>query len=300
MKRSALLLLIVVAPFAVGGSLWTPTPAFWGRHGHGVVGAAAVRALPAEMPAFFRDAGQQLAYLNYEPDRWRDNTEFRLDRALGSAYSPEHYIDFEGVPTTVFEAHNRYAFIEQLRETDLEDPNIGFLPWRTLELAQLLRSNFRRWREATDPDTRRWIEERIINDAGILGHYVADGSNPHHTSIHHNGWVGDNPSGYPTDRDTHSRFESAYVEAQIGLEDVLPYVTEELRVVRDFRHGILEYLRESHEHLIPLYELDKKQRFGPDVTSAEHRAFASARLGTAASMLRDLWWSAWVTSAEGS
>lgn len=287
--------LVVVLLLTVVTAFSSPA-AFWGRQGHDLVGAAATRALPGEMPAFFRGAAAQLTYLNYEPDRWRDDAEFAMDRAMGTTYSPEHYINFEGVPDEVFEAENRYEFLERLREADLEDPNIGFLPFRMLELAQLLRSDFRRWRRAQDADVRRWLEARIINDAGILGHYVADGANPHHTSIHYNGWVGPNPKGYSTARDIHSRFETQYVAARVGLEDVLPMMSERPTTHRDLRAAIMAYLRASHDQLDRLYALEKVESFGPAVTRPEHKAFTAGRLAAGATMLRDLWWSAWITS----
>ena len=59
-----------------------------------------------------------------------------------------------------------------------------------------------------------------FDDAGNLGHYVADGSNPHHTTTHHNGWVGDNPNGYTTDNRFHGRFESVFVQAHLKAGDV--------------------------------------------------------------------------------
>jgi hypothetical protein len=40
------------------------------------------------------------------------------------------------------------------------------------------------WRAEKDSNKRKWIEQRIINDAGIPGHYVIDVANPHHTTIH--------------------------------------------------------------------------------------------------------------------
>src|ERR1022692_3331273 len=39
-------------------------------------------------------------------------------------------------------------------------------------------------------------EAEIVFLAGWLGHYVGDGSQPLHTSIQYNGWVGPNPHGY--------------------------------------------------------------------------------------------------------
>jgi hypothetical protein len=59
-----------------------------------------------------------------------------------------------------------------------------------------------------------------FDDAGNLGHYVTDGSNPHHTTTHHKGWVGDNPNGYTTDNRFHGRFESVFVQAHLKAGDV--------------------------------------------------------------------------------
>jgi hypothetical protein len=38
-------------------------------------------------------------------------------------------------------------------------------------------------------------------------------------------------------------------------------------------------------------------RHRPETTTPEHKAFAAARLAAGAEMLRDLWYTAWVTSA---
>src|SRR5213079_2937787 len=99
----------------------------------------------------------------------------------------------------------------------------------------------------TAPDSvRPWIEMRIIDDAGILGHYVADGSNPAHTSIQFNGWAGNNPNGYATDKQFHARFESGFVRANVRIADVLAQVDTTARVLPDLRAGIIAYLRESN------------------------------------------------------
>src|ERR1043166_8794315 len=59
----------------------------WGELGHRLTAQAAVATLPPSMPAFFRNAGRQLVYLNPEPDRWRELTEHDLDPALDMAAS---------------------------------------------------------------------------------------------------------------------------------------------------------------------------------------------------------------------
>ena len=274
----------------------------WGDAGHRMIGLAAAQKLPTEMPAFFRAASQQLSYLNPEPDRWKSRAEGQLDPALSGGTSPEHYIDLDLVSPTVLRAAlaapHRLAYIDTLRAAGTSASTMGFLPFEMLEMTQKLRIDFRLWRIAPDSTVRAWIEARIIDDAGILGHYVADGSNPHHTTRHHNGWVGDNPKGYTTDNTFHSRFESQFVQGQITLADITSAFTQAPQVFPNVREAIIGYLKTSNAELDRLYELDKVAPFRAETSTPETKAFAAARLAAGAAMLRDIWWTAWVTSAN--
>ena len=270
---------------------------FWGEAGHRIIGDVAAASLPAEMPKFFRDARAQLTYLNPEPDRWRDRTESALDPAFNDMQSIEHYVDLELIPPAGLNAKNRYAFVDSLHAHGVKTTAPGFLPYRILELSQSLRIQFRLWRVEKDSATRRMIEQRIINDAGILGHYVGDGSNPHHTTVNHDKWVGaENPKGFTTVAGFHSRFESRYVESHMTTADASALVRD-ARVIAPLREGIWSYLQTSFGNLDRLYSLDKVEAFGPETRDAEHKQFTAERLAAGATMLRDLWWTAWVTSA---
>jgi hypothetical protein len=295
--------LATVAAATLGGVLLLVGPTSggaWGDYGHRLVGGTAAAALPPAMPAFFRQAGSQLAYLNPEPDRWLERAEREVDPALNGAAAPDHYIDSDmltpGQLAAALAAPNRHVYADSLRAWGLDAHDVGLLPFRILELTQRLRVDFRRWRRETDPATRRWIEQRIVDDAGILGHFVADMSNPAHTTKHHNGWVGDNPRGYTTERTFHSRFESAFVQARVTAADVRPLVPTTPRVHENAREAVRDYLARSHGELTRLYELEKTARFDAANTRPEHRRFAAERLAAGTTMLRDLWWTAWVTS----
>jgi len=270
----------------------------WGPHGHAISGKAAAMKLPPETPRFLRKAVDQLSYLNPEPDRWKDRVESDLDKAIGSA-SLDHYVDLEYVPEGALNTPTRYEFGIEMVKSGRKATDAGFLPYRMLEMFQRVRVEFRLWRAEKDRSRREWIEQRIINDAGILGHYVSDGSNPHHTTIHHNGWVGANPKGYTVfsrERGFHFRFEDEFVGARVQINDVLPLMTNPPRVIAKPRDEIIAYLRRSHAKVEDLYILDKKEPFGISSTSLENKKFAVERLAAGAEMLRDLWWSAWVTS----
>ena len=276
----------------------------WGPHGHEMSGRAAAMKLPEQMPKFFRKAVAQLSYLNPEPDRWRDRSESDLDKALDSAYAPDHFIDIELVPTAAFDAVNRYDFTAELIKAGQKPTTAGFVPFRILELFQSLRIQFRLWRAERDSNKRNWIEQRIINDAGVLGHYVSDVSNPHHTTIHFNGWSGENPKGYTVftrerNQGIHYRFEELYVQTHIQLNDLLPLIGKE-RVIAKPREEIWNYIRSSNALVEHLYVLDKQEKFNAETRSPEHKKFVRERLAAGAQMLRDLWWTAWVTSAPSN
>jgi hypothetical protein len=249
------------------------------------------------MPSFFRDAADQLGWLNPEPDRWRADSLVEMN----AAFRYDHYVDLEVVPPVALKAPDRYAYLRALAQAGLEQPerDAGLLPFRIVELQQRLTTGFRLWREA-DGETRGWLEQRILNDAGILGHYVADAANPLHTSVHHNGWSAGfpNPDGFTTDRTLHWRFEGLYVRAAVSLDDVLPRVPAEPRPIEDARAAVLRYVHDSHEHLLTLYRLEADQPFGEATRSAAHHEFVAARLAFGATMLRDLWWSAWLESGR--
>lgn len=273
--------------------------AAWGDAGHRITGEAAALSMPPSAPAFFRGASRQLAYLNPEPDRWKDRAERDADRALDGAYNADHFIDTEMAPPAVLaaalRAPNRYAYADTLRKAGIDATIYGFLPFAILERAQMLRVDFRNWRAAAD-SVKPMIEARIIDDAGVLGHFVADGSNPLHASDQYNGWTRANPNGYATDKQTHARFESGYVGAKIRLADVMAKMDTNARVLPDFRAAIVDYLQQSNAQMEPFYRLDKISRFDTNTTAAENKAFATDRLAFGARMLRDIWWTAYVTS----
>jgi hypothetical protein len=285
--------LVLMMAFVLSGSAGTLR---WGFHGHEISGLAAATDLPSVLPGFFRNATTQLTYLNPEPDRWRGETF----RELNEAKRYDHYVDFEIIPDSVLAARDRFRYLSALQSLGVAEParDAGLLPFHIVEMYQGLVVQWRLWRREQDPARRAFIEQRILNDAGVLGHYVTDGANPHHTSVHHDGWRTDypNPRGFTTERGFHSRFESRFVEAQIAVDDVLPHIETMPRRLTDVRAEVIAHLRRSHERLERLYELDLLEPFGPENRNPEHRAFAIERLAAGANMLRDLWWTAWLES----
>src|ERR1700722_13389235 len=197
----------------------------WGNEGHTYVNRVAAEKIPVSMPRFLRRAVVEIAYLGPEPDRWRSPTEF----ALKNSQEPDHFMDLERVDWLNPLPRGRYEFYQKLYEkraatTDHPDDylpeRVGLQPYIVMEIYGRLVVAFHQYRELGEQHKSTEPAERsAIFYAGWLGHYVADGSQPLHTSIQYNGWVGPNPNGYSTEHGIHALFESAYVAKNITARD---------------------------------------------------------------------------------
>ena len=277
-----------------------PLPAFaWGEKGHYIASEAATFGLPTDMPTFFYKSYPELIYLAYDPDRWRGAGE-----SLDAANPPDHFLDYDYVADLNLPL-DRYKFIallsssRTLRRHGIANTTIGFLPWKIAEMTDLLTGEFRQWRFSRPGSSERaFIERDIIHVAGVLGHFAADASNPHHATINFDGWILPNPNHYPYDCETHERFETRFVSHAIVLEDVTPRLSAPVLRTEYFKSA-LEFIRGSNALVETLYRIDRDGGF--DVfrpVSPEAKAFTADRLAAGASFLRDLWWSAWRNSGN--
>lgn len=283
--------------------LQTQPAAAWGNEGHTYVNRVAAQRIPATMPAFIRSAGAiaEIAYLGPEPDRWRSPSEF----ALKNAQEPDHFIDLERVAWLDPLPPGRYEFYRKLyekRAATTEHPDdylpehVGLQPYITMEVYGRLKAAFREYRQqrAAHQPTQA-VEHAIIFYAGWLGHYVADGSQPLHTTIYYNGWFGPNPNAYTTEHHIHGQFESAYVAANITAKDFAAYVNAPERLDDPFA-GYVAYLRNSNALVENVYSLEKAGGFTGKGTRAAFD-FTTHRLAAGSQMLLDLWYTAWLESA---
>jgi hypothetical protein len=278
------------------------TSAFaWGNEGHTYINRVAAQKIPAAMPRFLRRAAVEIAYLGPEPDRWRSPSEF----ALKNAQEPDHFIDLERVSWLDPLPAGRYEFYRKLYEKRAATPDhadeylperVGLQPYITMEVYGRLKAAFREYRQlqAAHQPTQV-VQQAIIFYAGWLGHYVADGSQPLHTTIHYNGWVGPNPNGYTTEHGIHSKFETAYVAANITAKDFAGFVTSPERLDDPFARYVA-YLRNSNTMVENIYSLEKGGGFAGKGSPAAFD-FTTHRLAAGSQMLLDLWYTAWLESA---
>lgn len=305
MKLNASALLRRIAVAALLPLIAVPPSFAWGNEGHRMINRMAAESLPADMPAFMHTqaAIDEIEYLGPEPDRWRGV----LEPELSAAQAPDHYIDLELADVINPLPRRRYDFIAAAYAASLTHPalardlrpdHIGFQPYITSEVWERLKSAMREYRDlsAKHEDTKP-VEAAILFYAGWMGHYVGDGSQPLHTTVNYNGWVGkENPNGYTTDHKIHWQFEGVYVAANLKEADVKSLVAA-VHPIGDEFDDYMVYLRHSNTLVERVYQLDKAHGFDGAGTP-EAKQFTAERLAAGASMLRDLIYSAWVESAK--
>ena len=249
--------------------LITVQPPFaWGRDGHMMINRLAGAALPTDVPEFSwsKDALDALEYYGPEPDRWKSPGEPELN----AAQSPDHFLDMEYAdlvgefPATALRTMSGRWHLHRSRTPDLplSPEKVGMQPYQSVEVWERLKSAMRDYRKlkADHKDTKS-VENEIVFLAGWLGHYVADGSQPLHTTIQYNGWTGPNPNGYTTEHKIHALFESTFVSANIKAAEVAPLIPAKPVVLGDVFTEYMAYLRHSNTLIEKTYQLEKAGAF---------------------------------------
>jgi hypothetical protein len=277
-------------------SLMIPvSAAAWGEKGHQITNRLAIDRAGALLPEFMTAGRNSLIYNGTEPDRWREEG----DSPLQSAQAPDHFFNSElwGAVSTI--APDRYAFINRIRSGNVDVALIGYLPYAILENYGRLRNAFRQWRNARTAQDRESARMNALYYAGVLGHYVADGSQPLHISIHFNGWAANrpNPKKFTQDRRFHNRYEAAYVNRAISDALVRSKAEAPYRLSNTF-NSIKQYLQQSFAELETLYELEKVGEFNPERPRMKGTDFIASELARAATMLSSLWYTAWLESGD--
>jgi hypothetical protein len=294
--------------------LWAGQALAWGATGHRWVGREAVRALPPEVPAFLRApaAIEAVGELAREPDRWKGS-----GRPHDTDRDPAHFLDLGddgkvfGGPALAALPETREAYDTALRGVGADSWKAGYLPYAIIDAWQQLAEDLAYWRidvaaaaRVADPAHRAWFEadkaERealTLRDLGVLAHYVGDGSQPLHVTIHFNGWGPfPDPAGY-TQEHVHGPFEGDFVRAYVGADAVRAAMSPYVDCHCDIAHWTAAYLAATGAQVVPFYEMQKAGGLAPG--DARGRAFAAARLAAGASALRDLVIDAWRASVGG-
>lgn len=315
-------LLGVLAVVQLGSRVWA-----WDYAGHHVVNELALASLPTNFPAFVKtpEAQERIAFLAGEPDRWRNVSDLALKHVNG----PDHYIDLEQLadygltPETL--PPLRYDFVAKLALARAAHPDkfppidpatdadhtrelIGFLPWRMVECYAKLKSEFSYLKtfeqNGGTPAEIANAQANIIYTMGMMGHYFGDASQPLHTTLHHHGWVGENPHGYTTKSSFHGWIDGGYfakiggvfakdMTNQIHTAEMVAYNGHPATPDQMFP-AFTAFLVDQNKFVEPLYQLEKDGKLsGEGETGLAGKKFLQAQLVKSGQLLGDVWDSAW-------
>lgn len=306
------------AAFAAALAAVTGAALAWDAAGHRAITLMALDGLGAGAPAFLREDAtrRMIASQSCEPDRWRSVPA----PALTHVNNPDHYIDLDDLPAEGLAVSSlpglRYEYVVAVARAraaahpdaapDPKDASRvymtpGTLPYAITENYAKLQAAFKTLRileKLGEPARAFQVEQCRANvrcAMGVLSHFVADAAQPLHTTRHHHGWVGDNPSGYTTRYSFHAEIDGGVLEFHGLRYDTLRGAERFDAPVdaRDPMPAVKAYIARSFERVEPLYAMDKAGTLLKD----EGKAFVVERLADAGAMLAALYNAAW-ESAE--
>lgn len=279
----------------------------WGARAHSVIDHTAVDTLPDDGPVFLKKYADYIAGSASIPDTWRGASEpfSKIEEDPNHGWFREQFAFMKPIPRSRYEfvlaLYREYLRIQTSDPENAKRMNVrwtGTLPYAAAEAYGHLVADMRLLRKTPEGSQERaYLEQTCAFYAAWLGHYIGDGSQPLHDTIHHDGWQGPDPNGYTRDPKIHGRFESQYVEA-IGLteQDIVSRIGKPERLSGDVFELILAHLDEAASHVVEVYELAKRNAFA-DPHDAAAREMVYSRTAAGARMLRDLVYRAWLESA---
>jgi hypothetical protein len=278
----------------------------WGARAHSVIDRTAVDLLPEDGPLFLKKYVDYIAGTAGIPDSWRGASEAfsKIEEDPNHGWFREQFAFMKVIP------RSRYEFVLELyrenlriRKSEPEEAKrmnvrwTGTLPYAAAEVYGHLVADMRllRRERAAGRDTA-FLEQTCAFYVAWMGHYIGDGAQPLHDTIHHDGWQGPDPKGYTRDPRIHGRFESAYVDA-IGLteQDITPRLGKPGHLQGDVFELILAHLDQAGGNVDAIYQMDKRGALN-DPQDHEAKEMVYSRTAAGAGMLRDLVYRAWLES----
>ena len=294
----------------------------WGAKGHLIINAVAIESLPASLPAFLRSpaALDEIRTLGPEADRVRDSGQPR-----DNDEDPAHFLDLDddatiaGAVPLLQLPPSREAYDTAVRKghaigTRAPDQYaVGFLPYSIADGWELVVKDLAMWRfvayaeahATTDADKAFYAHDRglreaiTLRDIGFWGHFVADGSQPLHVTVHFNGW-GDypNPANWTQSHQIHAKFETVFVNAHateaLVLAKVAAYVPPASITPILPRTGA--YLKTTSSFVPNVYRFESQGAL--DSATPASIDFVLDRLAAGAAQMRDMIADAYVAAAD--
>ncbi len=279
MKRLFFCLLLPLGLLPLGS---VPAHAWWPK-GHSMLTRAAVQAVPAEVPQWFRDGGDLAAHCAQDPDVQKNRD---LPQMTDREY-PEHFLDYEmlqgrPLPPT------RSAFLKLCAELKIEPSDVGYAPYAVAEWTQRLTMTF--------AEARKWpqnknIQTKALVYAGIMSHYAEDLCMPLHVTLSHDGRA--RPDGSSPKTGIHGKVDSLI--EKIGFSTEKLSENQKIEPVASLLPAIEREIQLSRQKIDQTYVLEPllPPATGPWKAAPEVENFALERGREATRFTAALFLTAW-------
>ena len=258
-----------------------PTWAWWGG-GHKTLTRASVKALPEELPEFFRAvfAENAIAHGAHDPDLARNRS---APNAREAEYA-QHYIDVELLQGRPF-AENLRAHIELCAELGTSYHKVGTLPYALAEWTERLAIAF--------AEHRKWPDNPIIQSkclvyAGFVAHYAQDMCQPLHLTVHFNGRAKSDGSSPGTG--IHENVDALIERLELKADDLAK--DQEITPVEELLPAIFQQVEAWHRLVDSVYDLEEELKNYREPTPALVD-FANERAREAVRWTSALYLTAW-------
>jgi hypothetical protein len=284
----------------------------WGHTGHLEIGWIANSLLPASLPAFLHDplVIENAGELDAEPD---------VSKTAGTIHDHErdngHFVDIDdngltaGVPFSPL-LTDRESYDTALRAHGSDQYGTGYLAYNIVDGWQQLRKDFAYYRTdivglqtATNLQDSLYFANQlqlrialIKRDLGYWSHFVSDGSQPMHVSVHYNGWGKyPNPQGYTT-KPIHAPFEGTFVKNFVPLDLIVSKVAPYHDCACAIEQRVPQYLLQTLSTVVTTYAIEKEYNNAYATSEPDEVNFVASRLAAGAAELRDEIVDAWNSS----
>lgn len=259
--------------------------AWWGQT-HALLARSAVKAVPRQLPEFFRASATQIAHAAVDPDVSKHP---RAPAARESEY-PEHYCDLDMMQSKPL-PRARFDFIRLTGEIGVRPEKVGMLPYALAEWTDRLAVAFAEHRAWPANQT---VRAKCAFYAGFIAHYAADLCQPLHVTIHYDGRA--RPDGSSPRSGIHEKVDGLLDRMALTPAEICSSLTV---VTTDSVFAfVLAQMDSSRARIDTLYALDpllptaKGTAVDPRV-----RAFALDQARRAAAVTAALYSAAWRASA---
>ncbi len=262
--------------------------------------------LPPDVPAFLRNACDQLAYSLPNPTAGVSLPSWRLKRSQ----EPDHFINLEVIqgmefrPTvTASIAHWRPGAQQTPgHPEDLLPERVGLQPYVDHRGIRAAGCRFPRVSPRAAGASQPRLMPRPTQFSMPAGWDIMSATAPirMHTSIHYNGWIGPNPKAYTTPNTVHWKMEGIFVAAnfkQLQFADLVPAQPQLLTdPFQDYMHYLVRLSQASGDRV----STGERRRLRRQREQPARAISSAIAWPPGQTMLRNMWYSAWIQSGQGS